>query len=51
MLFRSLQKYVEDAEVSEIMVNGKDNIFIERRGKIEKTADKFDTRIGEFGDP
>lgn len=38
-----LQKYVEDAEVSEIMVNGKDNIFIERRGKIEKTADKFDT--------
>lgn len=38
-----LQKYVEDTEVSEIMVNGKDNIFIERRGKIEKTADKFDT--------
>lgn len=38
-----LQKYVDDAEVSEIMVNGKDNIFIERRGRIEKTADKFDT--------
>jgi pilus assembly protein CpaF len=37
-----LQPYVDDDEVSEIMVNGKDNIFIERHGKIEKIATYFE---------
>jgi len=35
-----LQPYADDDTISEIMVNGKDDIFIERRGKIEK-ADTF----------
>ena len=37
-----LQPYAEDKEVSEIMVNGKDDIFIEKRGKIEKIPASFD---------
>ena len=37
-----LQPYADDDEVSEIMVNGKDDIFIERRGKIEKAKTSFD---------
>ncbi|MCL1809785.1 MAG: CpaF family protein [Clostridiales bacterium] len=37
-----LQPYADDDEVSEIMVNGKDDIFIERRGKIEKAVTCFD---------
>jgi pilus assembly protein CpaF len=37
-----LQPYVDDDEVSEIMVNGKDNIFVERHGKIEKVATFFE---------
>ena len=31
-----LQFFVEDNTVTEIMINGKDNIFVERAGKIEK---------------
>lgn len=31
-----LQPYADDKEVSEIMVNGIDNIFIEKHGKIQK---------------
>jgi pilus assembly protein CpaF len=31
-----LQPYADDVEVSEIMVNGIDHIFIERKGRIEK---------------
>lgn len=38
-----LQPYVDDVSISEIMVNGKDNIFIERKGKIERLALSFDT--------
>jgi len=38
-----LQPYAEDGNVSEIMVNGKDNVFIERKGMIEKTDTAFDT--------
>ena len=37
-----LQPYADDEEVSEIMVNGKDEIFIERRGKIEKADTYFE---------
>lgn len=38
-----LQPLIDDKSISEIMVNGKDNIFIERRGKIEKTSLSFDS--------
>jgi len=37
-----LQPFADDDEVSEIMVNGKDVIFIEKLGKIEKTKAYFE---------
>lgn len=36
-----LQPYAEDYEVTEIMVNGPDNIFIEKNGKIQRVNEKF----------
>ena len=36
-----LQPYADDETVSEIMVNGKDDIFIERNGIIEKTGESL----------
>lgn len=38
-----LQPYVDDESISEIMVNGKDDIFAERKGRIERLPVKFDT--------
>ncbi len=38
-----LQPYIEDEKVSEIMVNGTDDIFIELSGSIEKLDLKFDS--------
>ncbi|MBQ0078648.1 MAG: CpaF family protein [Eubacterium sp.] len=38
-----LQPYVEDRSITEIMVNGKDDIFIEREGKLERCDLAFDT--------
>jgi len=37
-----LQPYADDREVSEIMVNGKNDIFIEKYGKLEKIPVYFD---------
>jgi len=37
-----LQPYADDDGVSEIMVNGKDDIFIERLGKIERAGTYFE---------
>lgn len=37
-----LQPYADDETVSEIMVNGKDDIFVERNGIIEKTGESFE---------
>jgi len=39
-----LQPYADDKEVSEIMVNGIDNIFIEKKGKIQKTDIHFENK-------
>ena len=39
-----LQDLIDDDEITEIMVNGPDAIFIEKRGKIYKTNLKFDSR-------
>lgn len=38
-----LQPYIEDNGVSEIMVNGKDNIFVEEGGKLKRVNLAFDT--------
>lgn len=38
-----LQPYIEDKSISEIMVNGKDNIFVERKGKLERLPLTFDS--------
>lgn len=38
-----LQPYADDKDVSEIMVNGIDHIFIERKGKIEKLDLQFES--------
>lgn len=36
-----LQRFVDDPAVTEIMINGMDNIFIERNGKITELEDRF----------
>lgn len=38
-----LQPYLEDDQVSEIMVNGKEHIFIEKNGQVRLSEMKFDT--------
>jgi len=38
-----LQPIIEDETVTEIMVNGKDDIFVERNGRMERADTKFDT--------
>ncbi len=40
--FGPLQPLLEDQDISEIMVNGAKNVYIERRGKIQKTNITFD---------
>ncbi len=39
-----LQELIEDNTVTEIMVNGPDHIFIERRGRIQKWEKRFTSR-------
>ncbi len=39
----ALQELLEDSTITEIMVNGKDHIFIERKGTIIKTKQKFES--------
>lgn len=36
-----LEKYLDDPDISEIMVNGREDIFIEKYGKIEKIPEYF----------
>lgn len=38
-----LQLFVEDNTVTEIMINGKDNIFVERQGKISRLELSFES--------
>jgi len=40
-LLQPIQKHLDDESISEIMINGFDKIFVESKGKILKTADKF----------
>jgi pilus assembly protein CpaF len=36
-----IQRYLDDPEVSEVMVNGPDCVYVERHGKIESTPSTF----------
>ena len=38
-----LQPYIEDRDISEIMVNGKDDVFVERNGRSERLPVAFDS--------
>ncbi|HEX5630683.1 MAG TPA: CpaF family protein [Acidimicrobiia bacterium] len=38
-----IQRYLDDRDVTEIMVNATDPIFVERRGKISRTNYRFET--------
>lgn len=38
-----LQELLEDIDVTEIMVNGKDHIFIEKKGKIQRSPLRFES--------
>lgn len=42
--FGPVRKYLEDPSVSEVMINGPDQIFVERKGKLELTDVKFPSR-------
>lgn len=39
-----LQDLIEDQEITEIMINGKQNIFVEKKGKIYRTDKRFPSR-------
>lgn len=39
-----LQDYLEDEEVTEIMINGPDSIFVEKKGHLLKSDDYFESR-------
>jgi pilus assembly protein CpaF len=42
--FEPIVPFLDDAAVSEVMINGPDQIYIERRGKLELTGARFTTR-------
>lgn len=42
--FAPIRPYLEDASVSEIMINGPDQVFIERKGKLHKVDVRFDSK-------
>ena len=42
--FGPVRPYLEDASVSEVMINGPDQIYIERKGRIELTDARFTSR-------
>jgi len=41
--FEPIAPFLEDASVSEVMINGPDQIYIERRGQLELTGARFPT--------
>ncbi len=42
--FAPIRPFLDDASVSEIMINGPDQIYIEQRGVVSKTDARFDSR-------
>lgn len=43
-LLSPVRPFMEDAAVSEIMINGPEQIFVERRGKLERVACRFESQ-------
>jgi len=39
-----VRHFLDDASVSEVMINGPGHVYIERKGRIENTGVRFDTR-------
>ncbi len=39
-----LQTLLEDPQITEIMINGKDHIFVEKEGKIHQLQDQFESK-------
>jgi pilus assembly protein CpaF len=47
-ILRSLEpvrQYLEDPSVSEVMINGPNQVYIERHGKLEKTGVRFSGKL------
>lgn len=44
-LLSPIADYLADESISEVMINGHDEIYIERRGKVERTPAKFTSEI------
>lgn len=42
--FEPIVPFLDDASVSEVMINGPERIYVERRGKLELTSARFATR-------
>ena len=42
--FDVLQDLLDDPQITEIMINGPDRIFVERRGRIQQTDFQFTSR-------
>ena len=38
-----LQRFLDDPTVTEVMVNGPDNLYVEQNGKLTRTSTKFDS--------
>jgi pilus assembly protein CpaF len=47
--FSPIRQYLDDASVSEIMINGPDQIYIERKGILERVPAKFPNREALLG--
>jgi len=43
--YGAMEEFFEDPQISEIMVNGPDQIFVERHGKLLLTSAKYDSEI------
>src|ERR1041385_2670710 len=43
--YGAIEEFFEDPQISEIMVNGPDQIFVERHGKLLMTAAKYDSEL------
>jgi len=43
--YGAIEEFFEDPQISEIMVNGPDQIFVERHGKLLMTSAKYDSEI------
>src|SRR3954468_7324223 len=42
--FEPIRPFLDDPSVSEVMINGPDQIYIERKGRLELTTARFATR-------